>query len=348
MGIDLSKLTKQKIFNTISATRSDSSPIEGVSAMCTSRDMKLLVTSDDKEIVIWNSEKREILTRLQGHTEVITHICMNSSGTVIISCGADGTIRKWSQVSDSWSCDNFVMNVHSGWAWGSSWLQNIGAIASVGTDGQLILWDVGQPLVNSSMILGAYLHVKSATGVTVIITTTKLYLITVGHDSGIVINTLTVIETGEYELVFLKHISSHLGEINGIDSFSFSNLGGSIFVTIGEDFTTRIWSLSDALDSTTSSSTTVTHVTFTGDSPVACVKISPDGLLFATGDGEGTVTIFRSAIPGLNVEPRIQTRIFPKMGRITSIAWGKNIIFAGLESGKIVIVDVPKYISSLR
>ena len=65
------------------------------SLLFSSEGKKLISTSEDKTICIWDAESWKQLHSLKGHTMSVRHAEFNSNGDKIVSVSYDNTIRIW-------------------------------------------------------------------------------------------------------------------------------------------------------------------------------------------------------------------------------------------------------------
>ena len=315
-----------------------------VASVCVPKDESFVYACRDKLLDIWDASKFDVLGSLPGHLEQVTSVCASPDKRIIISASADGGIRMWAKPNfGNWGCIDTVKDVHAGWAWSLAWLANVGFV-SVGTDGQLAIWELESNGKLKSLVLNCGVHSKSATGVCVLAQRLKVYIITVSNDASVVVSELSFAPSGEYELEVIKRLTGHFGEVLAVDSYSYPNSNGGYFVTCGEDKTVRIWNLADVVATASSGSSAAPHVTYTCDGGiVSCVKISPDGR-FIVAAGLETITIFRSPIPSLGVEPCKIERAKLKLGSaIRSIVWCNlnTVLYAGLDNGSIAAISTP-------
>ena len=49
----------------------------------------------DRSIILWNPEKGQILSRLEGHTYPITSLEFTNDGEKLVSCSSEGMIKVW-------------------------------------------------------------------------------------------------------------------------------------------------------------------------------------------------------------------------------------------------------------
>jgi len=311
-----------------------------MNALCTTQEGRILASAFARLILIWDTEMSLCVCVLQGHEEIVTDLRFSFDSSILVSCGADSSIRIWQKQLGKWICTNNMTDIHGGWAWSCRWILN-SKLASVGTDGQLVIWDASS---NPRSVYRGVLHTKSASCIAVMYTPSQTFIVTAGNDSVIVVSSVS--NTYEEDLTVIKRIAAHLGSVIGIDSYNFNNNGGTVFVTIGEDKTVRHWSMLDVIDMRSSISPSVPHVSFSNQSNLTCVKYSIDGRFVAVSDRSGCVTIYRSEIPSLKILPSIIEKRKFQLGSIQSMAWTRNNhgLLLGLENASIVKVDLgPNY-----
>jgi WD40 repeat protein len=129
-----------------------------------------------------------------------------------------------------------------------------------------------------------------------------------------------------------------------VSAFRFSKNIGIVFVTCGDDRTIRFWIMNDVASMISSNSTSVPHVVYCSDTDVSTVSISKDGR-FTLAAGGNSLHLFRSPIPGLQVESKKleQVTVSGISVGIRSATWGEDNkhIFLGLEDGSAATLTVP-------
>ncbi len=68
---------------------------KGIRSVSTSADHKRLVTSNDRELKIWDGEKRELLADLGGENAGAKFVTMSPDGAWLVSIERDGSARLW-------------------------------------------------------------------------------------------------------------------------------------------------------------------------------------------------------------------------------------------------------------
>ena len=338
MGLNISSTNKVVRLRVLSSHSKTSSSTEPVCSLDVSCDGYLLASSHESFIVIWDLDRLSVLTTLQGHRETVVLIRFTSSSWRLASCSIDGSIRVWGRQSGKWKCENVIQSNHSGWDWSCSWLMG-DALASVGTNGRLNLWDSIHAHVPVELIGSEPVHTRSAKCVACITVTPNIYLITAGNDSVITISELSRNPKGIPHLSILRHIAPIVpGEVHDMTSYEFNRNGESVFAVVGSDKSVRIWNMKDVLDWSDD------HILLWNRKAINVIRFSADGRHFAIGDTAGIITVYRSPIPSLGIRVARVWSYRIRMGSIRSLAWTSathSAIVVGLSSGKIVRLDLP-------
>ena len=51
--------------------------------------------SEDNNIILWDVSSKDILQRLEGHTDIVLGVDTHPTEQAIVSCGLDCTVRVW-------------------------------------------------------------------------------------------------------------------------------------------------------------------------------------------------------------------------------------------------------------
>lgn len=331
----IKKVATSRVFNLPSKIPDSKDPVCGLDISASGR---LVASSHESSILIWDLDRSSVLTTLHGHLETVVLIRFTNDSSRFASCSIDGTIRIWGRPTGKWMCENVIQSNHNGWDWSCSWLLG-DALASVGTDGQLRVWDTVHPHEPVQLLDCQTVHTRSAKCVLSITVSPNIYLITAGNDSIITISELSRNSKGVPHVSVFRYIAPIVpSEVHDIASYEFNRNGESIFAVVGSDKSIRIWNMKDVLNGSDD------HITFWNRKPINSIRFSPDGRYFAIGDSAGVITIFRSPIPSLGTRlSRLWTHR-TRMGSIRSLAWDpsrQNFIVLGLNSGKLVRIDLP-------
>ena len=309
-----------------------------VLALDFSQDGKMLASSQEALILVWDFDRLSLLTTLQGHRETVIFIRFTTHSERIASCSVDGSIRIWGRPFGKWICENVIQSNHNGWDWSCSWLMG-DALASAGTDGKLNVWDSIHAHKPVQLLGCEPVHTKSANCVASVTISPNIYIITAGNDSVITISELSRTPKGTPHLSIVRHIAPVVpGELHDIASYEFNRNGECVFAVIGNDKSIRIWSMREVFEGKDN------HTILWNRRQINTIRFSPDGRYFAIGDIGGLITVFRSPIPSLNVRVGRVWRYRVRMGSIRSLAWTKpphNAIVVGFNSGNMARVDLP-------
>ncbi|KAJ2809052.1 general transcription repressor [Coemansia guatemalensis] len=122
-----------------------------IRAVCFSPDGKYLVTgAEDKQIRVWDVQKRTIRHILSGHDQDIYSLDFSSDGKMILSGSGDRTVRLWNLESGKELCKFLIEDLGPKDAGVTSvaFSPNDKLVAAASLDKMIRLWDVGtgQPL----------------------------------------------------------------------------------------------------------------------------------------------------------------------------------------------------------
>jgi WD40 repeat protein len=100
----------------------------------------LLVTGcEDKEVRVWDMQSSRLLRTLSGHSGPVYTAVFLSSGRKVISASADGTIRLWSWIEPSGSCE-LVIQAHAGSVSSLEVSEDGTKVYSAGSDDKCAIW----------------------------------------------------------------------------------------------------------------------------------------------------------------------------------------------------------------
>jgi len=104
----------------------------------------------DQTICLWNSQSRELLQTLQGHSGWIRRMGFTPNGDRLISCSNDWTIRVWD--THHGNCLKTIKTSESVWSFGlphkQNWADDRLLLISGGTSNTARLWDIYQEKVD--------------------------------------------------------------------------------------------------------------------------------------------------------------------------------------------------------
>ena len=94
----------------------------------------------DKEIIVYDLTKNEIVSRLTGHTASVEALAIAQDKDILISGSDDGTIRFWS-IKDGNECQKPII-AHDDWIRALKLSDNQKRIATASWDNTICLWDL--------------------------------------------------------------------------------------------------------------------------------------------------------------------------------------------------------------
>eukprot|EP01122_Echinamoeba_exundans_P016140 TRINITY_DN808_c0_g1_i1.p1 TRINITY_DN808_c0_g1~~TRINITY_DN808_c0_g1_i1.p1 ORF type:complete len:1561 (+),score=259.18 TRINITY_DN808_c0_g1_i1:149-4831(+) len=287
---------------------------------------RLLATgSRDKTVKIWDVASGNELRTLAGHTSNVFGVCFSPDGTVLASASRDKTIRLWNVNSgDCWA----VLTGHTDIARSVDWSPNGRQILSGGDDKKILVWDADKITGHKSPGQCAMLDFAQV-GISVQFGHHKtVSRVRFSPDGRRAVSTSDDASTKMWDTkvdtipakAFVK-VATFTGHTKPINAAGFSPDNNRV-VTGSDDCTIRCWSAKNAklIAELKKHTEAVTDVTYTADgwifsgstdatavlwdsltfkpavsfaclSRVCAVAASPQGHVFAVGDGSGSLMI---------------------------------------------------------
>jgi WD40 repeat protein len=120
-------------------------PANIIRAVAFTADSKLLAAGGtDTQIHLFNSTDGKYVRPMAGHTGSITGLAFHPSGTVLVSCGKDRTVRVWNPANGQPYTPQ-PLEKHTAWVQGVVFVAQGTRLASVGADQTVRLWDLTDP-----------------------------------------------------------------------------------------------------------------------------------------------------------------------------------------------------------
>ncbi len=94
--------------------------------------------SADSCVRIWDTQKREVVATLRGHSYGVPALTFSPDGTLLATVGGDGLIKLWE--THSWE-ELVTLHGHEGWLWSAAFSPDGKTLATGGADRTLCLWD---------------------------------------------------------------------------------------------------------------------------------------------------------------------------------------------------------------
>jgi WD40 repeat protein len=108
----------------------------------------IISASDDSTIKSWNVARGGSLVReFLGHTKKVNDICLDSKGSRLLSCSADGDIKIWKYATTD--CIRTISGGHFGAVLAAQWTPELGGrrIISSGEDKAICVWEASTGLL---------------------------------------------------------------------------------------------------------------------------------------------------------------------------------------------------------
>lgn len=112
-----------------------------VSAIDISPDGKLMVTSANNDLVLWNLETRTSMRRFVGHNNLVYFARFSPDGTMLATGSVDGSAIVWN-VADGSVVHRLKENGSTGTMWRAVFSPDGKTVATAPDDGSVLLWDV--------------------------------------------------------------------------------------------------------------------------------------------------------------------------------------------------------------
>lgn len=227
-----------------------------------SPDGEILVSgSDDKTLILWNTNTGQCWKTLQGHTERVWSVAFSPDGQTVASSSEDKTVRLWNvNTGECWK----ILRKHTHWVRGVAFSADGKILASGSSDTTVILWDAHT---------GEYIKTLSGqhkARVRTVAFSANNQILASGSDDHTII--LWDISTGKY-------LSTLLGHTERVRSLAFSpDTNSRILASASEDHKIILWDLHTTKRHHTLSEHTekVWSVTFTDTEGKTLISSSDD------------------------------------------------------------------------
>jgi WD40 repeat protein/ABC-type dipeptide/oligopeptide/nickel transport system ATPase component len=268
---------------------------------------KIVSGSDDNTIKIWDAVSGELLSTLEGHSDVVHSVSWNHDSSKIVSGSADKTIKIWDAVSGELLS---TLEGHSGCVWSVSWNHDSSKIVSGSDDNTTKIWGV----VSGELLSTSEGHSDA------------VHSVSWNHDSSKIVsgsddNTIRIWDAVSGEL-----LSSLEGHSSAVLSVSW-NHDGSKIVSGSYDSAIKIW---DAVSGELLS-------TFEADSgAVLSVSWNHDSSKIVSGYDYRTIKIWDAVGGGL------LSTLKGHSGSVSSVSWNhdNSKIISGSADNTIKTWDV--------
>lgn len=249
-----------------------------------------------------DTESLKIIGKLEGHDGPVKGIAVNDGGTLLVSAGADKTVRLWDLRAGG---QQRILRGHTDAVNGVALSKNGPTLASVSTDKTVRLWDIesGQPIKileghEDEVTSAVYYQDVLATGgwdstIRLWDADGKCQKI-LRHESWV--RNLTVDVGGKLlasasrdTSVRLWNVETHEevlrldAHVGGADAVVFSP-DARLLVTSGRDLAIKFWDVSSGK---------LIHSIVNHEKPVLTLAINADGTRLASGSGDNTVRLWQ-------------------------------------------------------
>ena len=236
-----------------------------IRSIAVSRDTQWLATATDSTIQFWNLRNHARGRTLIGHTDIVRDLVFDSSSTRLFTASDDSTIKIWEVASGrllgTWA-------PHVGKVLGLAMSPNGKWLASAGTTGRTVIWDLGgrqvAELKNSENSIWALAFNPASTR-----------LITATNEGDV-----WIWNTQSWSIADTLGGSPAVRDTQGILSVAYSR-DGLLIATGSLDSTARIWPVRGGAPRIIKM-----------ESQVWSVAFSPDGSRLATGTQRGEVRLW--------------------------------------------------------
>ncbi|ETO04585.1 WD-40 repeat protein, partial [Reticulomyxa filosa] len=104
-----------------------------------SYDGKMIVSSTDETIYLWDIESGEILKQFKGHSNSVIRVKFSPDDKFIVSCSRDNTVRIWNIET---GMESNILNGHSSDVLDITYFPDDQTIASCSDDTTIRLWNI--------------------------------------------------------------------------------------------------------------------------------------------------------------------------------------------------------------
>lgn len=240
-------------------------------AACATPDGNLLATGhDDGLIVFWNIDTGLPVRSLTGHSDTVSSLTFDATGSRVASGSYDGAVRVWSMEGGE---EIVVLSGHTGRVTTVAFSPDGDRLASGGYDKTVRVWNLRQPEAEPVVLSGHEATVRS-----VAFSPDGERLAT-----GDAIGTLRLWDVSSTSEV--ERVDAHTGPVRAL-LFAPGGPAGGLLLSGGDDGAVMQWN-ADTLEQQQALSDGGSRPLHSV--PVTCMALSPDGRLLATGDQSGHV-----------------------------------------------------------
>jgi WD40 repeat protein len=250
-----------------------------VEAIAVTPDGKTVISgSDDKTIKIWDLRTGTEKFTLTGHSDWVNAIAVTPDGKTVISGSVDKTIKIWDLVTGT---EKFTVKGHSDFVNAIAVTPDGKTVISGSVDKTIKIWD----LVTGTEKFTVKGHSYSVK--VIVFTPDGKTVISASTD-----NTIKIwdVETGT-EKFTLKGHSSWVSAIALAPD-------GKTLISASRDNTIEIWDLATRKE----------IATFTGESPINCCTVAPDGVTIVAGEESGRLNLLLENLSSTPPQPSPQLR----------------------------------------
>jgi WD40 repeat protein len=235
-----------------------------VNAIALTPDGKTVISgSRDNTIKIWDLDTGTEKFTLQGHRNSVRAISVTPDGKTVISGSDDNTIKIWDVVTET---EKFTLLGHSSWVSAISVTPDGKTVISGSDDNTIKIWDVVTE-TEKFTLLGHSSWVSA-----IALTPDGKTVISGSRDNTIKIWDLV---TGTEKFTLKGHSDS-------VSAIALTPDGKTV-ISRSDDNTIKIWDLATRKE----------IATFTGESPIKCCAVAPDGVTIVAGEQSGRLHFLR-------------------------------------------------------